>query len=130
MRHFQLALLVASLTSASGHAESLHAVRPLPGYVCMQLTLTPAQLTDPKVGVPVRDAPNHTARIVGYASNTLIAQDQTELTSGFRKVLQLNGEAGWIDARYLRAWSNPLAPTSKCSPAMMSDGKPGFGSVH
>jgi len=96
----------------------------------MQLALTPAQLTDPKVGVPVRNAPDITAKVVGYAANTVIAENQSRLTAGFRQVLRADGETGWVDAKYLRPWSNPFAQTSKCSPAIMSDGKPGFGTVH
>lgn len=130
MRCYSGVLFIALLAGLSAHAESLHAIRSLPGYVCMQLALTPSQLTDPKIGVPVRDSPSSTAQIVGYAANTVIVQEQPQLTAGFRKVLQATGDAGWIEAGYLRPWSNPFAPTSKCSPAIMSDGKPGFGAVH
>ncbi len=128
MRCYSGVFFIVLLAGLSVHAESLHAIRPLPGYVCMQLALTPSQLTDPKIGVPVRDSPTRTAKIVGYAANTVIVQEQ--LTAGFRRVLQPTGDAGWIEAGYLRPWSNPFAPTSKCSPAIMSDGKPGFGAVH
>lgn len=130
MRYFLTTFSLALLINVPGRAETLHAVRPLPGYVCMQLALTPAQLTDPKVGVPVRDAPDNAAKIVGYAANTVITETQPKLTAGFRQVLRADGETGWVDAKYLRPWSNPFAPTAKCSPAMMSDGKPGFGAVH
>ncbi len=129
MSYFLIVFSLALLMNASGWAESLHAVRPLPGYVCMQLALTPAQLTDPKVGVPVREAPNNAAKVVGYAANTVIAETKPHLTAGFRQVLRADGETGWIDAKYLRPWSNPFAPTARCSPAIMSDGKPGFGTV-
>lgn len=122
------AFIMAVSVSGIAHAEQLHAVRPLPGYVCMQLALTPAQLTDPKVGVPVREAPSRSGAIAGYAATTVIVQNPPQPQDGFVKVLRPSGEPGWIEASYLRPWRNPYAPDARCVPSMMSNGKPGFGS--
>lgn len=130
MRPFPIATLGILLACGAAHAEALRAVRPLPGYACMQLALTPEQLTDPKVGVPVREAPSRAAPIVGFAANTVIVQDPPQPEAGFLQVLRPTGEVGWIEAGYLRPWSNPFAPSARCSPAIMSNGKPGFGAVH
>lgn len=127
MRILHATFLVASI-SGTAHSEGLHAVRPLPGYTCMQLALTPAQLTDPKVGVPVREAPSRSATIAGYAATTVIVQSPPQPQEGFLKVLRPSGDPGWIEAGYLRPWNNPYAPNARCVPSMMSNGKPGFGS--
>ena len=127
MRLLHATLLVASI-SGTAHSEGLHAVHPLPGYTCMQLALTPSQLTDPKIGVPVRETPSRSATIAGYAATTVIVQYPLQPQEGFLKVLRPNGEPGWIEAGYLRPWNNPYAPNARCVPSMMSNGKPGFGS--
>lgn len=122
------AFLIATWVPGTVRAEGLHAIRPLPGYVCMQLALTSAQLLDPKVGVPVRENPSRTAPIAGYAATTVIVQSPPQPQEGFLKVLRPSGDPGWIEAGYLKPWSNPYAPNARCVPSMMSNGKPGFGS--
>lgn len=124
------AILLATLVPGPVQSEGLRAVHPLPGYVCMQLTLTPAQIVDPKVGVPVREAPSRSATIAGYAATTVIVQSPPQARNGFLQVLRPDGELGWIEAGYLRPWTNPYAPNARCVPSMMSNGKPGFGSGH
>lgn len=121
-----LAIFVPSLVQAEG----LHAVHPLPGYACMQLALTPAQIVDPKVGVPVREAPSRSAAIAGYAATTVIVQSPPQARNGFLQVLRPDGDLGWVEAGYLRPWANPYAPSARCVPSMMSNGKPGFGPGH
>jgi len=123
-------IFLVGLVSGLAHAEGLHAVHALPGYVCMQLALTPVQILDPKVGVPVREAPSRSATIAGYAATTVIVQDPPRSKEGFLQVLRPNGEPGWIEAGYLRPWANPYAPDARCVPSVMSNGKPGFGSGH
>ena len=127
-------ILIATLFFLSSfrvsYGQGIHAVSPLPGYVCMQLTLTPAQLTDPKVGAPVREAPSRSSRIVAYAANTMIVQWPQEPTDGFLKVVWPGGQGGWMEAGYLRPWKNPFVPSDRCVPSIMSNGKPGFGSGH
>lgn len=115
------------LSGVSAHAQGLQAVRPLPGYVCMQLALSPEQLTDPKVGVPVRDAPSRSAHVAGFAASTVIVATPQEPTSGFLRVLKRDGQTGWIEASYLKPWKNPFVPSARCVPSIMSDGQPGFG---
>jgi len=112
------------------NGQGLHAVSPMPGYVCMQLTLTPAQLTDPKVGAPVHDAPSRSSQILAYAANTMIVQWPQEPTDGFIEVVWPGGRSGWMEAGYLRPWKNSFVPSDRCVPSIMSNGKPGFGSGH
>lgn len=110
----------------SAYAQSLQVGRPLPGYICMELALTPEQFKDPNVAIPIRPTPSLSVPAVSYASTTVIVQGLQQPTGGFLRVLRLNGQEGWIEARYLRTWRNPDAPSARCTPAIMSDGKPGF----
>ena len=110
------------------NAEGVHAVRPLPGYTCMQLAAPSGRGTGTGE-IPIRDAPSLSARIVSYAANTMIVEASQPPVSGFLRVLRFTGEQGWIQLNQLRPWSNPYAPNSKCTPSVMSDGKPGFGSA-
>lgn len=127
---FLYAILLAASVPVLAQAEGLHAVHPIPGYVCMQLALTSAQIVDPKIGVPVREAPSRSATIAGYAATTVIVQSPPQAKDGFLQVLRPDGELGWIEAGYLRPWTNPYAPNARCVPSLMSNGKPGFGSGH
>lgn len=128
MRQFPAAFVSIFLFCGVAHAQGLTAVRPLPGYICMQLAISPEQLADPKVGVPILDAPSRSAAIVNYASSVVIVRDPPQASGGFLRVLRLTGQEGWIEARYLRPWANPYVPTARCVPSMMSNGRPGFGS--
>ena len=128
MRLILATILIALSTAGSAHTQGLYAVRSLPGYVCMNLAISDAQSLDPKVGVPVREAPSRAAPVLNYAASVVIVQDSPQLTQGFRRVLRPNGEEGWIEAIYLRPWANPFVPSARCVPSMMSNGKPGFGS--
>jgi len=129
MRISTLALLLLSPIGFA-YGQGLHAVSPMPGYVCMQLTLTPAQLTDPKVGAPVREGPSRSSQILAYAANTMIVQWPQKPADGFLEVVWPGGRSGWMEAGYLRPWRNPFVPSDRCVPSIMSNGKPGFGSGH
>lgn len=128
MRWLLTIALVSLFPSAVCHAQGIHAVRPLPGYVCMQLALTPQQFLDPNSGVPVRLSPSRSAPSAGFAATNVIVEDPPRATAGFLRVLRPNGEDGWIEARHLRPWNDPSAPAAKCVPSIMSNGRPGFGS--
>ena len=127
MRPSHAAILLALVASGAARAEGRHAVRPLGGAVCMQLAISPKDAMDPKVGVPILEAPSASARIVSYAATNVIVEAPQQPTAGFLRVVRPTGEKGWIEAGYLRPWHDPYTPTAKCYPAMMSDGKPGFG---
>lgn len=119
--------LAAFLLTNSAFAEGLRAVRPIPGYICMQLNVSDADLVSSQTEVPIYDQPSATGRRVALAANIIIVENQP-VVSGFRKVLRLNGETGWMDARYLRPWADRSTPGTQCVPSIMSNGKPGFGS--
>lgn len=127
MRLSHAAILLAVVVNGAAHAESRHAVRPLGGAVCMQLAISSEDTLNPKVGVPILEAPSASARIVSYAATNVIVDAPQQPIAGFLRVVRPTGEKGWIKAGYLRPWHDPYAPTAECYPAMMSDGKPGFG---
>ena len=127
--HYRLAATILAVSACNSvQAQDLTAVRPLRGYACMQLAITPEQSVDPKVGVPVRDAPSRSASIVSYAASTMIVQEPPQPIGGFLRVLRFTGQEGWIEAHYLRPWVNKFVPTARCVPSIMSNGRPGFGS--
>jgi hypothetical protein len=127
MRLSYAAVLLALVVNGTAHAESRHAVRPLGGAVCMQLAISPKDAMDPKVGVPILETPSASARIVSYAATNVIVEAPQQPTAGFLRVVRPTGEKGWMEAKYLRPWHDPYTPAAACYPAMMSDGKPGFG---
>jgi len=130
MHRLCTAVILGAYLFRTAHAAYLTDVRPIPGYACAQLALTAEQVTDPKVGIPIRDTPSHQAPAVGFASSVVLVQDPAQPADGFVRVLRLTGQTGWIEAKWLRPWYNQYDPTAKCVPSMMSNGKPGFGFRH
>lgn len=128
MRQLPAVFLSGFLACGSAHAQGLLAVRPLPGYICMQLAVSPEQVADPKGGIPILDAPSHSAAVANYAPAVVIVKDPPRSSSDFLQVLRLTGKEGWIEARYSRPWANPYVPNARCVPSLTSDGRPGFGS--
>lgn len=126
MRHARIVLSMTLSVCGTAQAQGLHAVRPLPGYACMELALAPEQITNPKVGVPIREAPSRSAAVASYAATVVVVRAPQQPTAGFLEVLRPTGQTGWIEAAHLRPWNNPYNPNAQCVPSMMSDGKPGF----
>jgi len=104
------------------HAEGLHAVRPLPGYVCLKLALSPEQIADPTRGVPIRDIPALSGRIVGWVPSVVVAPASQQPNSGFVQVLFPDGHRGWAQAAALKPWSSEYNPDQRCIPSVMSNG--------
>jgi len=114
---------VMRLTPFSGYKLTVRAAFPGRNRV------SPKDAMDPKVGVPILQAPSASARIVSDAATNVIVEAPQQPTAGFLRVVRPTGEKGWIEAGYLRPWHDPYTPMAKCYPAMMSDGKPGFGFI-
>lgn len=100
--------------------------RDLNGYQCMALNLSQQQMMDPSVHIPIRSAPTSTAAVTGTAIATVIAFSPEQEQAGYLKVLQLNGKTGWVEARYLKPWTNPGGNGQRCYPAILSTGRIGF----
>ena len=111
----------------SSHSQSLKTVAPLDGYVCMILNLTHDQLRDNHLTVPVFKGPAVSSGKAGMASALLIAKWPLHIQNGFAETLFPDGRTVWIEADMLRPYKSESNPDARCTPSMMSDGKPGFG---
>lgn len=109
-----------------GARANAAAAHDLHGYECMALNLTQQQMMDPSIHIPIRSAPSESAPVTGNAIATVIAATPTVRKGGYLKVLQLNGRSGWIDGRYLKAWTNPGGNGQRCYPAVLASGRIGF----
>ena len=127
MRLRQLLCLLVTVPIQAAYAQGLTAVRPLPGYVCMDLNLSAAQIRDDTIQVPVRTIPSVTAPQAGIAGATVIAVSPIRLVDGFAEILFPNGKHVWIAANMIRPYRSASNPNATCTPSLMSNGKPGFG---
>lgn len=119
--------LLVTISAQPAYAQGLTAVRPLPGYVCMDLNLSAAQIRDDTVQVPVRAVPSAAAPQVGIAGATVIAISPIRVVNGFAEILFPNSDHVWIAANMIRPYRSASNPNAKCTPSLMSNGKPGFG---
>lgn len=124
MKLILIAAGILACLSTAGSAKSLTAIRPLDGYGCARLNATDAQMLNPKgTGIVIREAPNASAPVGTTAPGVLFVRTPSHVVDGFAEVLQLTGKPGWIETRYLK----PFDPNARCTPSLMSDGKPGIG---
>ena len=119
------ALLTLVLASAAS-AQTLQAVQPIGGYACMMLNLSPAEMRDNSVAVPIYAQPSASSRPIGNASALVIATSPLRVVSGFGQVLTLRGETGWLPVTSIRPY-HAANPAAHCTPSWMSNGRPGFG---
>jgi len=120
-----LMFLVPDFAAAQSNV-SIHAIRAIPGYVCMTLNLPDQQMMDPSVRVPIRIAPSSEAATTGDAIATVIVAWPKREENGYLQVLQLNGRTGWMKAQFLKPWQNPGGNGQRCYPSVMSNGRVGF----
>lgn len=107
-------------------AEGLHAIRPLSGYVCMQLALSPEENKDPTRSVPVRDTPSLSVPVSSWAPSLLVVPNPQQPTAGFLQVVFSDGHRGWVRDAALKLWRSPTNPDRRCLPSIMSNGLIGF----
>jgi len=110
------------------HAQGLRAVRPLPGYACMNLAVPEKLLEDRGwAGVPILAEPRSHAQQTAVATPTVIAKAPAVIVNGYAEVMRLTGETGWIEADKLKPFSSASDPYARCTPSLMSNGRMGFG---
>ena len=126
MHRFLIALPAVVALSGAASADGLHAVRPLVGYVCMQLTLSPQQIMDNQE-VLVRDTPSPAGRVIGAAASVVVAPSPQQPTNGYLQMVFRTGKTGWVPATALKPWQSMYKPDQGCVPSIMSDGLIGFG---
>jgi len=108
------------------YAEDYHAIRPLPGFICMQFALSPNQVGNPNVSVPVRDTPSMSSHVSSLAPSVIVAPVPQQPTDGFFRILLPDGQGGWVPATAVRPWKSPTNPNRRCIPSVMSNGRVGF----
>lgn len=121
---------IVGMGSLRAEAEALHAVQPLPGYSCMALNLTEREMFDPSAAPPVMAAPSPNAQKIGAPSSVVITEDPVRSENGYIAMLMPNGQKGWVIAAKLRPYRNATNPSTRCIPAIMSDGRPGLTFRH
>lgn len=130
MRFSYLIVLTAGLSVAAvaaAQAQYLSAVRPLTGYVCMRLNLPREQLLSPDLDVPIFQSPSTSSPRLGKAAAALIVKSPIVVRDGLAEILFLDGRVGWVSASVLGPYATPANPNARCTPSMMSNGRPGFG---
>jgi hypothetical protein len=124
MKRFIATLIAAAALAPSVRAEPVHAVRPIAGYVCMRLSVTEAEVLNPRgTGIFILTAPRPDAAHGTTAPGVVFVRQPQELVDGYLKVLQLTGQPGWIAADKVR----PFDEMRRCVPSMMSNGRIGIG---
>jgi len=124
MKQIIAALIAAVALAPSIHAEPIHAVRPIEGYVCMRLNVTEAEALNPRgTGIFILTDPRPDAARGTTAPGVVFVRQPRELVNGYLNVLQLTGQPGWIAADQVR----PFDETRRCVPSMMSNGRIGIG---
>jgi len=126
MRRPFFAFAVSLSIGGLAHAQGLHAVRPLPGYVCMKLALSPEEFSDLTKAVPVRDTPSLSVRIAGWLPSVVVMPVPQQPTSGFLQVVFADSRRGWVQAVAIKPWSSIYNPDQRCIPSVMSNGLIGF----
>lgn len=126
MQRFILAAVVAG--GLAGSADAVTAVRPIEGYVCMNL-----KLNDPEKDVwdesklpSVFTDPSTSSKKLGYVGVTAIVASPLNIVNGFAEILHLNGQKGWVEAALLKPYKVPGKPRAKCIPSILSNGRIGM----
>lgn len=119
---FATMILLPCVVSAQG----LTAIKPIDGYACMRLRLTHAQAIDHSFTVPVFSGPSATSPELGTASAIVLVRSPSQISNGFQGVLFPNGQAGWIEDKWLMPFPTQDFPRATCTPSTMSNGRPGF----
>jgi len=130
MRVLSLTVLILGMLTAVGaptQAQYLTAVRPLSGYVCMRLNLPREQLLSPDLDVPIFNSPSSSSPRLGKAAAALIVKSPMVVRDGLAEILFLDGRVGWVAASVLGPYATSSNPNARCTPSMMSNGRPGFG---
>ena len=128
MRRIMLAIpAVIAIAGPGARAQGLQAVRPLPGYACMVLNLSQQQMLDNSLHVSVYAEPSPSSPKIGDASAVVIATSPLNVAHGFGEVLFPDGRQGWIEVKMLRPYASANDPNARCTPSLMSNGRPGLG---
>ena len=113
--------------ASSTWADGVHVVHSLNGYKCMALNLTDDEMANPKISVRLKKAPSSSAEDAGLASSPVAVSSPEDESSGFIRVMKLDGSEAWIRAIDVKPWTSPTGnPNAVCTPSLMSNGRHGF----
>lgn len=126
MKFSKLVVLLTFTAIGIAHSKPVSVVRHLPGYRCAALKLTPQQMMDPSVAVPVFSQPDAASAKLGKASATIAVSNPAIVSNGFVRMLFPSGKVGWVSAALLRPWQGAAGTAGTCAPAQLSNGRLGF----
>lgn len=115
--------IVGSLATATAAAAAEDAAKPIPGYVCMALNLTEAQVLDPNIAVPIYSEEKQPDGKIVFkkainSGSVVFVRQPTHVVQGYVEVLRFdNGKPGWI----ARDMVKPMR--GHCTPARRADGR-------
>lgn len=112
-----LALLSVAVTGARAERVQEH---PLQGFACLSLNLTPEQMRDDAITVPVFAEPRPDARRIGVAPAGVLAPLPLQVAGGYTKVVRADRSEGWVRSDLLRPYPG------RCAPTQLSNGRIGF----
>jgi hypothetical protein len=128
MIRFIIGLTIAASLAQATRADPVYVVRPLDGYVCMNLNLSEAQLLDFKgPRIPILVAPRPDAAVGTLAAAVVFAKSPPHVVNGYTEVLQLTGKPGWIETSKIVPYHSASNPYAHCTPSLMSNGRLGIG---
>lgn len=113
-------VLAGCLLAAPALAGAVYPVRPIEGYVCGKLAMSPSEAKDFNFSVPIRVAPSPSAAVGTLAASVLLLKSPTHEVAGFVEVLQLDGKPGWIERSRVQPFNG------LCRPSVLSNGRIGF----
>jgi hypothetical protein len=125
MKRIGVTILIA--LQAMGQVQALTAVRPLEGYVCMNLKWegTEAEMWDESKMPSVYAEPSASSKRIGSVGAMAIVASPLHVVNGYAEILHLNGKKGWVEAGLLVPYKVPGRPNATCIPSIMSDGRIG-----
>jgi hypothetical protein len=123
-----LALAIACALAPEARCQEVRVVRPIDGYVCMNLNLSDARMRDPKAPrVPILTEPHPGALVGTLAASIVFAKTPAHVVDGYAEVLQLTGKPGWIGAGMIVPYRSASNPYARCTPSLLSNGRIGAG---
>lgn len=119
--------LVCTTIAAVSVAASAQASRPMPGYQCLSLNMTPAQAADRNFMLTVRRGPSDQAPVLGTEGALLIAADPVVQQNGYSQIIRIDGSVGWVPTSSTKPWHSPNpVSNARCYPEILDNGRVGF----
>lgn len=127
MKRITMGALIGLCLVAS--AQALTAVRPIEGYVCMNLkwTGTEAEMWDESKMPSVYAEPSASSKRIGSVGSRAIVASPLHVVNGYAEILHPSGQKAWVEADLLVAYPPARNRSETCVPSIMSNGRIGYG---